>query len=287
MNLHLVGLFGLAGCYYGSTPSLTGEEGELTDAQISSSEFPCEVASVLSTCWGCHVTPLRGGAPFPLTTRAELMAPSAVQTGATVADRSVIRMRDRATPMPPFGRPRPDGSAIDAFAAWVTAGMPPGNCTDAVQPPDAGCDGGIAPEPTVCTSGMFSPAGESPDMNPGLPCRTCHLAEKPSKAFAFMGTVFPTLHEQDRCYSSVPAGTRVEILDANGVVRVTMAVRARGNFMSSSLSAGFTGPFTARVVLPAGSVTQMMTPQTNGDCNACHSEQGTLGAPGRILLPTP
>jgi predicted CXXCH cytochrome family protein len=29
----------------------------------------------------------------------------------------------------------------------------------------------------------------------------------------------------------------------------------------------------------------MTTPQTNGDCNSCHTEQGTNGASGRIVWP--
>jgi hypothetical protein len=65
-----------------------------------------------------------------------------------------------------------------------------------------------------------------------------------------------------------------------------MAVRARGNFMSSSRNANVPLPFTARVVSPTGGITQMMTPQMTGDCNGCHTEQGANGAPGRILLPT-
>lgn len=29
----------------------------------------------------------------------------------------------------------------------------------------------------------------------------------------------------------------------------------------------------------------MITAQTNGDCNSCHTESGTLAAPGRIMAP--
>ena len=29
----------------------------------------------------------------------------------------------------------------------------------------------------------------------------------------------------------------------------------------------------------------MVTPQTLGDCNACHTQNGLQGAPGRIIVP--
>ena len=162
--------------------------------------------------------------------------------------------------------------------------MPAGSCEGVTPPPGTG-----EPAPTVCTSGQKFPVqfdDGSPDMNPGLPCRACHLQREEEEARFFMGTVYPTLHEEDRCYSNVPAGTRVEIIDANGNVALTLPVRPRGNFMSTSLNAGIALPFTARVVSPTGGVTQMMTPQTTGDCNGCHTEQGANGAPGRILLPS-
>lgn len=124
-------------------------------------------------------------------------------------------------------------------------------------------------------------------MNPGLACRNCHLDEDDDLAFFFMGTVFPTLHEEDRCYSDVPAGTVVEIIDRNGQVALELEVRERGNFFSSSTRAQVELPFTARVVTPDGATIQMNTPQMTGDCNGCHTEQGENGAPGRILLPAP
>ncbi|MBA3460931.1 MAG: hypothetical protein H0T46_13260 [Deltaproteobacteria bacterium] len=285
-SLALIASF--AGCYYGSAPDVSGGGG--VDGQVASTEFPCEVANVLTTCWGCHSNPPRGGAPIPLTKLADLRAVSGVAPAMSVAERAVIRMKDSARPMPPPGSPRPAPGGIDAFTAWVASGMPPGSC-DGVTPPGDG--GPTGPFPTVCSSGQkYIPQNGddddedgSPDMNPGMPCRACHLANEPDEARFFMGTAYPTLHEQDRCFSTVAAGTRVEILDANGNVAVTMPVRARGNFFSMSRNANIALPFTARVVSPSGAFTQMTTPQMTGDCNSCHTEQGANGAPGRILLP--
>ena len=273
-------------CYYASDPGFAGTSDGVDAAMVTSTEFPCEVAQTLSACWSCHADPPRGGAPMALTTRAHFTAMSSAQPGATVGQRAVLRMRDSARPMPPSGIPGPSGADIAAFEAWVTGGMPAGTC-EGVDPPQPGEP--AMPAMTVCSSGQKFPVqfdDGSPDMNPGLACRSCHLQREPEEARFFMGTVYPTLHEQDRCYSNVPAGTRVEILDANGTVTLTMMVRSRGNFMSTSRNANVPLPFTARVVSPTGGVTQMMTPQMTGDCNGCHTEQGANGAPGRILLPS-
>jgi hypothetical protein len=264
-----------AGCYSASD---AGNDG--TTPPISSTEFPCEAAAVLSTCWSCHTTPPRGGATLPLDKLADLRAMSTVAPTQTVAERSLVRLRDAADPMPPRGYPRPSDTDIAMFEAWIGDGMPQGTCegTDPNQP-----------APTVCTSQSFWQGGneESPEMNPGRPCRACHLREEPEKAYYFMGTAYPTLHEKDLCFSSVPTGTRVEILDASGIVRVTMAVLPRGNFYSRSTLAGIALPYTARIVSPSGSTLEMTTKQTSGDCNACHTEQGASDAVGRILIPTP
>ncbi|MGE0869769.1 MAG: hypothetical protein AB7P03_14485 [Kofleriaceae bacterium] len=278
-----IALLTIAGCYYANEP-----EANPGDAPpvLMNGELPCEVAEVLATCWGCHADPPRGGAPMSLTTRADLAAMSLVDPSATIAQRSLVRLRDDQQPMPPRGRPRPSDIAIEKFAAWVNAGMPEGACGEP-PPPDAGMSPDAEPAMTVCSSGETWPMGPppGPDMNPGRACRTCHLNAAPERAFFFMGTVYPTLHEQDRCHSTVPTGTRVEILDANGEVALTMQVRKKGNFFSPSLDAQLPLPFTARVVGPNGTVKQMNTPQMNGDCNSCHTEQGMFGAPGRILLP--
>ena len=270
------------GCYYASEP---GDPGGGADAgTIASTEFPCEVAKVLSTCWGCHSSPPRGGAPMSLTTFSDLSAMSGVEPGLDFARRALVRMRQSTNPMPPVGMPRPDAASIDAFAAWIDSGMPPGTC-EGVAPPPSGEP--VGPAPTICSSNAKWPLGaeKDPDMNPGLACRSCHLNVKPERAFFFMGTAFPTLHEEDRCFSIVPVGTRVEIIDRNGRVALTMPVRARGNFFSDATTTNIALPFTARVITPSGAVSQMMTPQMTGDCNSCHTEQGANGAPGRVLLP--
>lgn len=53
-----------------------------------------------------------------------------------------------------------------------------------------------------------------------------------------------------------------------------------GNFYGGTV--GVPSPYTARVVVNGVVTSQMLTPQTNGDCNSCHTALGAQGAPGRI-----
>jgi hypothetical protein len=43
-------------------------------------------------------------------------------------------------------------------------------------------------------------------------------------------------------------------------------------------------PYTAKVIVD-GLERAMVTPQVSGDCNACHTEAGANGAPGRVRTP--
>jgi hypothetical protein len=63
-------------------------------------------------------------------------------------------------------------------------------------------------------------------------------------------------------------------------------VNAAGNFWHSDLLgfAAIPKPYTAKVVA-GGKVREMVAPQTDGDCNKCHTEAGTSSAPGRIMAP--
>jgi hypothetical protein len=62
-----------------------------------------------------------------------------------------------------------------------------------------------------------------------------------------------------------------------------VSANGSGNFYSA-IDAGVLLPFTARVTYN-GQTNIMTTPQTDGDCNTCHTEQGLNSAPGRILWP--
>lgn len=240
-------------------------------------------------CASCHGSTLSGGAPVTLLSRADFLAPSAVNAAQSYGERSVLRMRQAGSPMPP-GTPPPTGE-VDAFAAWVTAGMPAGSC--------GGVDAGST-APT-CASNTFQPqpvdgdAHGGPTMAPGFACVACHsgqdfMGQNPGGAMSrpdvlpqFMGTVFAAPHEKDLCSPALPTAARVEILDLSGAVRATLTVNAGGNFYGDVNGAALAS-YRARVVTAAGS-REMASAQTSGDCNTCHTVAGASGAPGRVFLP--
>ncbi len=276
-----------------------------TDGGGGGGEVPaasCDVAALLRTsCTACHGRPVSQAAPYPIETLEDLRKPSPTYPGQTVAQRSLVRMRQAIAPMPPATFAPARTAELAAFAQWVEAGTPDGACTagfasDAGTPVDAGLPGVDAGTAALtCASGSYWTQGNSGSgsMNPGMACQACHLGQnfmgqnpngesKTSKAFFFMGSLYPSLHEKDRCNDNrVPSGTVVEILDSAGVVRLTLTPNSVGNFYSSTTTAGFPLPYRARVV-SNGKVNAMVTPQQVGDCNTCHTERGTGGAPGRV-----
>jgi hypothetical protein len=112
-------------------------------------------------------------------------------------------------------------------------------------------------------------------MEPGNACQSCHGGQ-----FGFAGTVYPTAHESTSCDGTSVSGVVVTIKGADGKT-LTMAPNSVGNFYGSGNVAM---PFTA-VVSYNGATNAMTTPQTSGDCNSCHTQNGSNGAPGRIVLP--
>lgn len=259
------------------------------------SGLPCDVAAMLNAhCVRCHGAPLAGGAPMRLATRDDLLAASASYPGQTEGQRSLARMQ-AAAPMPPAPATPPSAVEISAFQSWVNAGMPQGSCQT-----QGGGDGGSAP--LTCTSGVMTwrPVNGDPKggttMAPGLACRACHAGQnfqdqnpggamsRTDQVLDVMGTVYPALHERDLCAGG--AGTSsvfVEILAADGGLRAVFTVNAVGNFMGD-VPSGLPNPYRARVVRGTAQLL-MATPQVDGDCNTCHTEQGLNGAPGRIVAP--
>jgi hypothetical protein len=117
-------------------------------------------------------------------------------------------------------------------------------------------------------------------MSPGDTCVSCHAADPQAPRFTIGGTVYPSAHEPNLCDGVNVPGATVIITDAKKNV-LMLPVNSVGNFSSSAPVAT---PFTASVSY-AGNTLSMLTPQTSGDCNSCHSAAGASGAPGRIMLP--
>jgi hypothetical protein len=168
----------------------------------------------------------------------------------------------------------------------------------AFPPIGAGCGGQVADGPGVTGTGGSGGAGMSgtctsqltwlggnegsADMNPGMACVSCHAStggEAP--IFTIAGTVYPSFHEPDGCYGAAgTSGVQVVITGADGKT-LTLTPSGAGNFYSTAAVAL---PFQAKV-LYMGRVGTMLEAQSTGDCNSCHTQNGTNLAPGRIVLP--
>jgi len=279
----------LEGAPDGGLATMVSSDAGSTDSTFDGGfgALPCEVATLLRTrCVSCHRTPLVGGATMPLTSYAELTAPSFL--GGTFAARSLTRMKDPLAPMPPGGLL--PASEVAPFEAWIGNGAPMGTCGVA---PDAG-----TPMVTCASNRSWTNRYQgSGDMNPGMACRACHAGQnfkgqnpqggsELRRQYFFAGTVFPGPNEKDACLEAPPAGVTVEILDGTGAVKLTMTPRSgSGNFYNTTvLSAPSWLPYTARLKRNGLVVSTMRTPQMSGDCNTCHTELGELGAPGRITV---
>jgi hypothetical protein len=129
---------------------------------------------------------------------------------------------------------------------------------------------------------------ESELMMPGRACNACHndVAASTGEAppiFRFAGTVYPTGHEPDDCVGSAAYNADVWVTDSKGITMSARVNRA-GNFALEAQFPAFTPPFTAKVRFQ-GRERAMLLPQSEGDCNSCHTATGARDAPGRIVLP--
>lgn len=263
------------GCYSGphlAPENIGGGAATTSNTPTIPVDLPCDVAAVLEKgCLGCHGTSLAGGAPNPLTSLAELTSGSKGDPSISNAALAAVRMRDTVKPMPPSGALAEEDIAV--IEAWVAAGTPAGACESA---PGASTN---YDTPTVCTSGtMWTRRNHgSSSMHPGVACITCHSRDEGPRYFV-AGTVYPTAHEPDDCNGA--SGATIEITGADGAT-ISIDANAAGNFGTRKKVAL---PYRARVIVD-GAIREMKTPQTNGDCNSCHTLAGANDAPGRVMLP--
>lgn len=206
-----------------------------------------------------------------LVTYGDLVASSPL--GGSYADRAYTRMTSTTSPMPPAPASRLSSSDIAKFKSWIDAGTPAGSC------------GAVAPDPLnaapTCTSGTFWNAGNegSSRMHPGDACISCHqMSGGEAPSYSIAGTVYPTGHEPAECNGT--AAAQIVITDNNGQT-ITLTPNTAGNFDSS---AALAFPIRAKVVAN-GQERAMAAPQMSGDCNTCHTQNGTSMAPGRVTLP--
>jgi hypothetical protein len=127
-----------------------------------------------------------------------------------------------------------------------------------------------------CTSGQTWNGVGDQNMRPGEVCLTCH------SNYNISGTLYPTGHEPNDCngVDGLGAGPTVLVTDSTGL-EVTLFPNAVGNFFTSIT---IVPPYQAKVVVN-GQERSMVSAQTSGACNTCHTQAGTNGAPGRVTVP--
>lgn len=277
--------------------SSSGSGGAGGSGSCAAGTLPPAVQAMLNnTCIACHGHPPALGVPASLTNYADLVAKAASDPTKTNAQLALARLQDNAKPMPPAPLSRASASDIAALQTWVAAGMPKGDCPGTGT--DGGTDGGMIADAgtvidpfsvaPVCTSKKTWTGGNSgsQQMNPGKACIACHSMGR-GPGFSIAGTLYPTGHEPDLCDGvNGTTGAQVVIVGANGQ-QVMLTPNAAGNF---DYSGTISKPYKAKVVY-MGRERAMITAQTSGDCNNCHTQNGampagsTMKAPGRIALP--
>jgi len=185
-------------------------------------------------------------------------------------DASAPPSADDVTP-PPTRDDHEDASVPDA--------------SDAATKVSEGGEGGTrdaGPVTVTCTSATYwdTTSLASETMHPGKTCIGCHSANG-GPAYTLAGTVYPTMHEPDDCngVDGTLTSMKILIIDATGTTH-TIPVDEAGNFKRVTT---IPMPYRAMVVSGAN-VREMRSPQTDGDCNGCHSVLGTK-SPGRVMAP--
>ena len=266
----------------GATQPGSGGTGAIADVGVAGGTLPCDVQTLMANrCDSCHGTTTAAGAPRSLVTYADLTKSDPANMAMTEAQVSLQRMQNTSALMPPAPASATTSAEIATLQNWINAGYPSGSCGgDAgTLPPDP-----INAKPT-CTSKTNWTQGTngSSSMEPGQACIACHAGtggEAPT--FVIAGTLYPTGHEPDNCNGvGSTSGAKVVITGGSGA-NLTLTPNSAGNFYSTTK---LTPPYQAKVVASSGAERVMASPFSSGDCNACHTQNGASGAPGRITMP--
>lgn len=132
-SLTFIGILVVAACGDGSSTSTgtgggtggNGSGGNGSGGTASQGGLPCNVAEILANnCAKCHSSPPVFGAPMPLSTHADLMAPAKSDPASKVVELIGKRIHDAVSPMPP--PPNAELSAADqkVLDDWIAQGAP-------------------------------------------------------------------------------------------------------------------------------------------------------------------
>ena len=255
----------------------------------SQAVLPAAVQTMLTNkCVSCHGSTPLAGLPS-LSSYADLTAPSKSDPSKTYAVVMLARIQSTSIPMPPAPGAPVAATDISALQDFISQGYPKPSCpTGTGGTTGMGGSGGAAPSDPlgampVCTSKTNWTGGNrgSASMNPGAACINCHSKDGEAPKFSIAGTLYPTGHEPDLCNGvNGTQGAQIVIIGADGKM-VTLTPNAAGNFSSN---AAIKTPYQAKVTY-MGRERIMAGMQTSGDCNSCHTQNGSSNAPGRITLP--
>lgn len=177
------------------------------------------------------------------------------------------------------------GGTDGGAGAAGTDGGEGGSSGDPGGAAGTGGTGGSTAASKACASGVKTQTTKGEDMNAGRACLSCHKG-KPSLAVA--GTVFGAPDQPNSCAAVQPDGSPISgavmtITDAEGTV-VDVDVRAKGNFLIKTKDHKLVPPYLAKLTWE-GRTVEKQVPVQSGDCNICHTQTGTKGASGRLVLP--
>jgi hypothetical protein len=265
-------------------------------ADIEASGLPCEIDDLLERrCRSCHSDPPASG-PMPLVSRDHLLAAAPSDGTKTVGERALERMMDPVAPMPPAPGTPASAEEIAMMQAWIVAGSPAEDCGGG-----GSSESGGEPEPNpfdaepMCSSGRFWGDDDDgdPRMHPGRDCLSCHDEERADDPddddipdLLIAGTIYPTGHEPNDCIGASSVDLRVIVQSMVSAEEVTLEPNSSGNFLlhRSQAPAGFEAPFQVKLV--EGDAERIMPiAAPHGACNRCHTQDGTMDAPGRIVQP--
>jgi hypothetical protein len=123
-----------------SRPIAERADGRAQEVREDANEIPCDVRTVLETvCQQCHALSPRGGAPFPLVRRSDVLG---LRAGAVVRDLMIQQLDARRMPLTPVTI---EPAAREVLLGWLRAGAPavtPRACDGEVV------DGGTDADPT-------------------------------------------------------------------------------------------------------------------------------------------
>jgi hypothetical protein len=188
-----------------------------------------------------------------------------------------------ATPPAPSTTPPPPPSIFDVPARCTSGRFyrpARGGGDDGEHLVAKGDDSGSGEGGGEGHGGEGGEGGGSPLMNPGRACIACHATNEAPR-FAAAGTIYPSAHEPDDCNGTAASAAAV-IVDATGKT-VTAPANAAGNFFIPR-TANLQPPLRAKVTFE-GRERIMLRTIPDGDCNACHTQNGAQMSPGRIVLP--